>query len=29
MRLIVPIVALLISALSVSLDLFPPSLASP
>jgi len=29
MRLIVPIVALLISALSVSLDLYPPSLASP
>src|ERR1017187_2345481 len=29
MRLIVPIAALLIATLSVSLDLFPPSLASP
>jgi hypothetical protein len=29
MRLVIPIVALLIATLSVSLDLFPPSLASP
>jgi hypothetical protein len=29
MRLVIPIAALLIAALSVSLDLFPPSLASP
>ena len=29
MRLVVPIIALLISALSASLDLFPPALASP